>query len=238
MADSDPTSIRFSDAFRALRALLDDPDDTAQVFRIIDALSGKNGERTIGRLRRSKTGKELLRERPDLLTRLTDRAALEKLPDGTLGREYLRFLDSEGITAEGLRQASIEGHRDMIAGADPDLYFLRDRLRDSHDLWHTVTGYKGDLLGEASLLAFSFAQTWNPGVGLIVLTALLRGREPNVRKLILGGFTRGVRSAWLPAVKWEELLGRRLGDVRRLLNVGAPIAYVPFRVAEYRQQAA
>ena len=238
MADSDPTSIRFSDAFRALRALLDDPDDTAQVFRIIDALSGRSGERTVERMRRTRTGRELLGERPDLLAKLTDRASLEKLPAGTLGREYLKFLDSEGITAEGLRQASIDGHGEEIEGVDPDLYFLRDRMRDTHDLWHTVTGYKGDILGEASLLAFSFAQTWNPGVGLIVLTALLRGREPNVRRLILGGFSRGVRSAWLPAVKWEELLARPLEDVRRLLNVGTPVAYVPFRVAEYRQQAA
>jgi ubiquinone biosynthesis protein COQ4 len=238
MADSDPTSIRFSDAFRALRALLDDPDDTAQVFRIIDALSGRNGERTVERMRRTRTGRELLGERPDLLGKLTDRASLEQLPAGTLGREYLRFLDSEGITAEGLRKASIEGHGAAVEGADPALYYLRDRMRDAHDLWHTVTGYKGDILGEASLLAFSFAQTWNPGVGLIVLTALLRGREPDVRRLILGGFSRGVRSAWLPAVKWEALLARPLEDVRRLLKVGSPVTYAPFRVAEYRQQAA
>src|SRR3982751_5115500 len=124
MADSDPTSIRFSDAFRALRALLDNPDDTAQVFRIIDALSGRNGERTIGRLRRSRTGKELLRERPDLLSILLDRSALEKLPNGTLGREYLRFLDSEGITAEGLRQASIDGHKSDLPGVDPEFYYM------------------------------------------------------------------------------------------------------------------
>lgn len=238
MADVDPTSIRFSDAFRALRALLDNPDDTAQVFRIIDALSGKNGERTLARLRRTATGKALLRERPDLLSKLLDRPALEKLPDGTLGREYLRFLDSEGITAEGLRQASIDGHGDVIEGADPDLYFMRDRLRDTHDLWHTVTGYKGDLLGEASLLAFSFAQTWNPGVGLIVLTALVQGPEANIRRLVLGGFARGLRSVWMPAVKWEALLDRPLEDVRRLLNVGSPVPYTPFRSTEYRKQAA
>jgi len=121
---------------------------------------------------------------------------------------------------------------------DPDAYFLRDRLRDTHDLWHTVTGYKGDLIGEASLLAFSFAQTWNPGVGLIVLTALVRGNEPGVRKLIAGGFVRGVRSAWLPSVKWEDLLARPLEDVRRELRVGAPVTYEPFRTSAFRPVAA
>jgi ubiquinone biosynthesis protein COQ4 len=238
MALYDPSEIRVGDAIRALRALLQDPDDTAQAFRVVDALSGRNGERTLARLRRSKSGKELLRDRPELLPRLTDRAALLALPEGTLGREYLRFLDSEGITAAGLTEASIEGRRSMKPEVDPDLYFLRDRLRDTHDLWHTVTGYKGDLLGEASLLAFSFAQTWNLGVGLIVVAALVQGRDPAVRKLVATGFARGLRSAWLPAVRWENLLDRPLAEVRRTLNVGAPVVYEPLRTSALRAEAA
>jgi ubiquinone biosynthesis protein COQ4 len=237
MALGDNTGFRISDALRALQALLNDPDDTAQVFRIVDALSGRNAERTLSRLRRASSGRALLAERPDVLSKLLDRSTLERLPEGSLGRAYLRFLDSEGITAEGLRQASIDGRRSMSPGEDPDFQFLRDRLRDTHDLWHTVTGYKGDILGEASLLAFSFAQTWNPGIGLIVLTALVRGREPSVRKLILGGFSRGVRSAWLPGIRWEDLLALPLEDVRRRLRVGDPVAYEPFRSSAYRAAA-
>jgi ubiquinone biosynthesis protein COQ4 len=237
MIPRDPLSVRIPEALRALRALLNDPDDTAQVFRIIEALSGAAPERLLQRMRRSPTGSALLRDRPDLLARLTDRAALEKLPEGTLGREYLRFLDSEGITAEGLRQASVDGHKSESPDVHPDFYFVRDRMRDSHDLWHTVTGYKGDLIGESSLLGFSFAQTWNPGVGLIVATALVRGGDPQVRKLILGGFSRGLKAAWLPAVRWEELLEVPLDRVRDRLRVGDPVAYVPFRSSEYKQAA-
>ena len=43
------------------------------------------------------------------------------------------------------------------------------RLRDQHDLWHVVTGYGRDELGELCLLGFTYAQTKNRGVGLIVL---------------------------------------------------------------------
>lgn len=86
------------------------------------------------------------------------------MPAGSLGREYLHFLERENITAQGLVQAS-----DVEPGAswqdDAHLVYLRDRLRDTHDLWHVVTGYHGDLVGEGALLAFSFAQTWNPGSG-------------------------------------------------------------------------
>jgi ubiquinone biosynthesis protein COQ4 len=225
--------VRFGDAARAMKALLDNPDDTAQVFRIIEALSGRNGERTLDRLRSAASGKRLLRARPALLDKLTDHASLSKLPEGSLGREYVRFLDSEGISAEGLKQASLDGRSPGSDDIPEDLDFLRNRLRDTHDLWHVVTGYKGDLLGEASLLAFSFAQTRNPGVGFIVGIALLRGREPSVRRLIWQGFTRGVRAEWLPAVEWEKLLSLPLPTVRRMLNIGEPPVYQVLRSSEY-----
>ena len=35
--------------------------------------------------------------------------SLEQLPEGSLGRRYLAFLDEEGLTAEGLQQALEEG---------------------------------------------------------------------------------------------------------------------------------
>lgn len=225
-----PSQIRIGVAVTAMRALLRNPDDTAQVFRIIEALSGRHGERMLERVKATPSGKRLLMERPDLTARLTDRATLENLPEGTLGREYLRFLDSEGITAEGLVQASVDGSTRNVSG---ELEYLGDRMRDQHDLWHVLTGYNGDLVGEAALLAFSFAQTRNPGVGFIVAVALLRGREPQVRRLIARGFARGMRAAWLPAVEWEKLLPLPVADVRRQLGIGAPPEYQTVRSAEY-----
>jgi ubiquinone biosynthesis protein COQ4 len=127
-------------------------------------------------------------------------------------------------------------------------------LRDSHDLWHTVTGYKGDLIGEASLLAFSFAQTRHPGVGLIVLGALLRttafGRghgpvEPSAevdvalfRRMIVQGFLRGLRAKWLVAQDWDTLLARPLGEVRDELGLGDAPSYVPLRTSDVGLAAA
>lgn len=230
--------VRFGDAARAMKALLKDPDDTAQVFRIIEALSGRNGERTVERLKHTVSGKRLLETHPSLLEKLVDHQTLSKLPEGSLGREYVRFLESEGITAEGLKQASLDGRSRDSREIPADLDFLRNRMRDTHDLWHVVTGYKGDLLGEASLLAFSFAQTRNPGVGFIVGVALLRGREPSVRRLIWQGFMRGARAEWLPAVEWEKLLALPLSTVRRTLNIGAPPVYQTLRSSEYQREMA
>ncbi|HEX4475903.1 MAG TPA: Coq4 family protein [Polyangiaceae bacterium] len=224
--------VRFRDALKALNALFANPEDTAQVFRVVEALSGGHSERMLARFRNAPAGRDLLRERPELIERLVDRTSLAKLPEGSLGRKYLEFLDSEGITAEGLKQASIAG-RNAERHSSADEAFLKDRMRDTHDLWHVVTGYKGDLIGEASLLAFIFAQTRNPGIGFIVGAALVRGNEPRVRGLIVRGFLRGARAAWLPPVKWESLLALPVAEVRRQLRVGSPPEYVPFRAPAY-----
>lgn len=223
--------IAWKTAFSALQALLANPDDTAQVFVIIESLSGRSPERNLERLRRDPRGRRLLETKPNILEQLGDRSALAQLPAGSVGRAYLEFVDSEQISAEGLVSAS-DVDRGAEWQADADLLFLRDRLRDTHDLWHVVTGYKGDLVGEGALLAFSFAQTFNPGVGLIISAGFLRGAEIGIRRQIARGLLRGFRAAWLPAVEWERELSRPLEIVRRELRVGSPPDYVPVRTSE------
>mgnify|MGYP001817801230 FL=1 len=93
-------------AARAMRELFADPDDTQQVFEIIEAMQGPALLRMHRRLRVSKVGRRLLTEQPDLVPLLKDRDALRALPTGSLGRAYLDFVESEGITADGLVAAS------------------------------------------------------------------------------------------------------------------------------------
>jgi|SoiMethySBSTD1v2_1073268.scaffolds.fasta_scaffold04920_7 ubiquinone biosynthesis protein COQ4 len=223
-------------AFRALQLLLTNPDDTQQVFVMIDALSGNSPRRLLKRFGRDENGSRLLAAKSNLLPLLCDRERLRALPPDSLGRAYLAFVESEGITAGGLVDAS--NVRESAEGIDPDLVFLRARLRDSHDLWHAVTGYKGDLVGEASLLAFSLAQTRNPAIALIVLAAFLRGEEFAIRTQIVRGFLRGARARWLVAYDWEGALARPLEDVRRELKVGPPPSYVPVRTSDLVSAAA
>lgn len=216
-------------AGRALAALLRDPDDLPRVFDLIESISGTAPHRLLHAFRRSTDGARLLRDRPDILPRLADRAALRALPDGSLGRAYLAFVESEGITPEGIKSAS-EGREPRTA----DFAFLNQRMRDTHDLWHTVTGYKGDVLGEVSLLAFTLAQHWNSGVALIVAAGLLKGFGRIDTSLIREGYRRGREAAWLPAQEWEAMLPLPLEQVRRRLKLGAPPVYTPVRTGELR----
>ena len=226
-------SIRLGEAWQAMKQLMANPDDTEKVFVIIQALSGKSGEKQFQRFAASETGRQVLAEKRDLLAVLSDRDALRSLPAGSLGRAYADFMDQEQISADGLADAS-EGQRPAGAFEDEHRDRFGRRMRDSHDLWHVLTGYNRDLVGEASLLAFTFAQTRNPGVGFIVLMAYLRSKGEMVygRRMIRDGYRRGRKAGWLPASDWEGFLARPLAEVRRELGLSAPPTYTQVRSEE------
>ena len=229
-------------ALRAARRLAADPDDLPQVFTLIEALSGTTLERVHERLVRTDSGRRMLAGRPDIVDLLADREALARLPEGTLGRAYLDFVEREKISPAGIRDAGKKG----TVNVDPlpaPLDWVHSRMRDTHDLWHAAVGYSGDVLGEVALLAFTFAQTWNPAIALMVVIGLgktLGGPKggAEARKTILDGFRRGLRAAWLPAQEWESLLAVPVKDVRRLLSLGAPPVYPEIRSYELKARAA
>lgn len=226
-----------------LKGILQDPNDTRHVFTLFESMIGPIEVRQVGQFLESPEGRALFAKRPPVVQALTDRDRLRQMPEGSLGRAYLAFVESEGISADGLVEASEQG-RITEHVTHPELAFLREYMRDTHDLWHTLTGYRGDIVGELSLLAFGFAQMGNLGVGFLVLTglavsALGGGKEgakglvdPRVfqnRDVIVGGFLRGLRARWLPVTDWVALLERPLDDVRRELGVGTVPDYEPVR---------
>jgi ubiquinone biosynthesis protein COQ4 len=152
-----------------------------------------------------------------------------------------RVLESENITAAGIQDADARGrhHPDALP---PDLTYLHQRMRDTHDLWHAVTGYQGDVLGETALLAFILAQTGNPGIAVLVTVGLYKTLGAPAasasRALIVNGLRRGRRAAWLPEQAWETMLALPLAEVRQRLGVGAPPVYAPVRSADLRAMKA
>jgi ubiquinone biosynthesis protein COQ4 len=222
-------------ASRALSALLKDPDDLPQVFKLIDSISLTAPHRLWLGFRRTESGRRMLERRPDIVPILSDREALRRLPAGSLGRAYLDFVESEGISADGIKTASIEAN--AYRARHEDFLYLHTRMRDTHDLWHALTGYKGDVLGELALLAFTLGQHWNTGVAMIIGAALLKGWSGELSAMVRDGHRRGRAAAWLPAQDWESLLPLPLETVRARLAIEAPPIYVPLRTSELRAQA-
>jgi ubiquinone biosynthesis protein COQ4 len=222
-------------ARRAMRALRENPDDTAQAIRVIGAMSGNSGNRLFRRFRRSPGGARILRESRDLLAVLNDVERLRAMGPGSLGAAIADFYTSEDLSAQGLADASqvafSEGgpKRRQVTG-DEELF--SNRLRDLHDVFHVLTGYGRDLRGEAAVLAFTVPQTRNPGVGYLVLEVLRRaGWRSEMGQLIRQAFRRGRRARWLIDQDWEGLLEQPLDQVREQLAVGEPPAYEQVRSA-------
>lgn len=214
-------------AWRAVMALIADKEDTGQVFKVIDALAGGADERMYQRFMKTETGKRIVAEERDLIAILNDRERLKMLPEGTLGREYFKFMDSEGLTADGLVEASEEAPRRYDRQGAEKIF--GDRMRDSHDLWHVTTGYGRDGLGELSQLALYYAQTKNRGIGFIVLMGAYKSAKEapglGIWKAVREGYRLGKKASWLPAADWENLLEKPLTEVRALLGMGEPSIY-------------
>jgi ubiquinone biosynthesis protein COQ4 len=214
-------------AFKALRRLLNDKEDTAQVFEIMRSLAGRSTPNGYERLLRTPQGGRLAYQRVELVQRLMDRPWIESFAPGTVGAAYAEFTARENLSAEGLAEESRKG---MAAGAvdvaHPYAWYGR-RIRDSHDLWHILTGYGRDGLGEACLVAFSFAQTRSLGWAFIALGAALRaGRTPYpVRQAIFEGYRRGRAAAWLPGEDYEALMSEPLDAARARLGLAPARTY-------------
>jgi ubiquinone biosynthesis protein COQ4 len=215
-------------AIKALRNLMANKHDTEQVFILMSALNADEDVRLYQRLLTSRSGGQIAYQRPELAEKLMDRAWLESFGPDTVGGAYRAFLDATGYSADGLAEISQVSASDMHA-QHPYVWMGR-RTRDVHDLWHVLTGYKADEhLGEASLVAFSFAQLGGWGWAAIALATwfeTLSGGLFNAQgQAIREGYRLGRKAAWLMGEDYERLLGERLVDARQRLGIGTPVRY-------------
>lgn len=225
------TRMDWSTALRAVRRLLADANDTAQVFRIMRALNTKSNRAGYERLLSTPAGGRIAYQRIELADRLTDPAYVAQFAAGSVGAAYAQFLKRTGYTADGLAQVSRSD--DLVLDAEhPHAWFGR-RTRDVHDIWHLLTGYRADdPLGEACLVAFSFAQTRGLGWALIALGAAIKAwRTPGGKsavRAIFEGYRNGRKAAWLLGEDYEALLAEPLDDARVRLRIAPARAYKAF----------
>ena len=215
-------------AIKAIIALSKDNEDTTQVFHVIDALKGSSDRKYFKIFSKSEIGKKILKERVNLLDTLKDKDTLSKLPKNTLGYKYYEFIYKENLSPEELINASESSKKEFGNRTDDEIFF-NTRKRDMHDLWHVTTGYGRDALGELSLLAFTYAQEQNRGVGAIALYGYWKvGREfPNfnLRKVIREGYKNGKNATLWSCEDWEKLIKLPIDEVREKINAKKPKLY-------------
>ncbi len=210
-------------ALRALRELLRYPDRTYLAFEISEALDPELQERSLARLLAHAEGRRVYAERPSLQAALSDLDALQRMPEGSFGRAYLAHLERHGLDPGKL--VDLGRNANDANEDDPDLRWMAERSQMTHDLWHVLSGYGADQLGEATLLLFSLAQAGGRANLILSFGASLRAtREKGLRWIPYAwtAWRRGRRATCLNAMPYEKLLPLPLDEVRKAAGLEDP----------------
>lgn len=202
-------------AFRAARAIVRvtlDPTQLDEVFVLAD-LSEESPKlhALVEELRADPAYAPILRAKPRLGA--VDLDALSRLPEGTVGHAYARFMRERGLEHEDL----------LLVDGERDVDWLRNHMRETHDLWHVATGFDTDVAGELGVQAFYLSQFDGPLPILLLaigmLNTLFRANDDTDRRMaaIVRGWLLGRRSRSLFGLAWAERWEQPLEALRREL---------------------
>lgn len=225
--------LRPLEALRRVRRLIDDKDDTEQVFHILAALNGPDDVRATTAFLNDPRGMALAQKGESLIPFLDDHEGLERFDEGTLGHAYLTFMRREGLSASGLEAEELKYdatfHDDLIG-------WYAGRRRDLHDLVHVLTGYSRGAFGEVCNLAFSYRMK-RGGIGdmFIALAGLVQLKQyfphipliPAFREALRNG--RAAKLLYLADI--EELFELTLEEAQARLGVRPSPLYEEARQA-------
>ena len=209
--------------------LVEDKEDTEQVFHIIEATKGKRSHAQAHSFIRSPEGQRFMTEGVDIPAMLDDHARWSDCGPNSVAAHYIAFMKREGLSAAGL---VAESHRwappESLPRDQTQWYF--DRLRDTHDLFHVLTGYGRDALGEVSLLGFSYEQNHNTGILFIAYAGARQIRKVSGTKAPLFAAIKEGRKLGKAAAKISHqdiaaLMREDIGEARARLNIGKPDIY-------------
>ncbi|TNM92013.1 hypothetical protein fugu_019025 [Takifugu bimaculatus] len=170
------------------------------------------------RMRNDHEGNAVLTERPRIRLSTLDLTKMASMPDGTFGREYLRFLEDNHVTPDS--------RADVKFVDDEELAYVMQRYREVHDLLHTLLGMPTNMLGEVAVKWFEAAQTGLPMCTLGALLGPLRLNTSRLQSLFtsLGPWAlrNGWRSRCVLSIFYERRWEQSLEELRQELNIEAP----------------
>ena len=161
-ADRQPLRFDWPAAFRHFRILGSDKERTDEAFCVFDALPWLGMKDAACAFLATEQGQAIYASERYLPEILDDHAALRRLPKGSFGQDYCYVMERDGLSAAGLI-ADFNAARGGRVRLDDKIEWYAERLRDTHDLLHVLTGFGRDVLGEQCVLTFVFGQ--RPSIG-------------------------------------------------------------------------
>jgi ubiquinone biosynthesis protein COQ4 len=163
------------------------------------------------------TGRRILRQRPRISSKTLNLDELRKMPENSVGRAYVGWLDREGVSPDTRSQVRYID--------DEECAYVMQRYRECHDFYHAVTGLPIVREGEVALKAFEFANTLLPMTGLSIFAAatMKRGERKRFASIYLPwAIKNGARSKDVINVFWEERLLDDVEELRAELGIERP----------------
>jgi ubiquinone biosynthesis protein COQ4 len=209
--------------------LVEDKEDTEQVFHIIEATKGRKTHEQARDFILSDEGRRFLASGEDIPAMLDDHDRWADCGENTVAQRYIAFMKREGLTAAGLVAESHKWAPPESLPRDLTQWYF-DRLRDTHDLFHVLTGYGRDALGETSLLGFSYSQNHNKGLLFIAYAgarqiAKVSGTKAPLFKAVREGQRNGRTAAKIAHEDIAALMREDIGEARVRLGIAKPLIY-------------
>jgi ubiquinone biosynthesis protein Coq4 len=201
------------------------PTRLDEVIELADSISSDEVmDKFIAHIRKDATGARSLVDFPRVRI-VPDE--LRALPEGTLGRAYIDFMDGNGLDAADLPTRPATTPQD----------YVRAHLFETHDIWHVVTGFETHLAGELGLQAFYLAQL--PALLAPLLLAIgmantmIYGFEDKDARMdaIAHGWRLGKQAKGLFGQRWNDLWTTPLAEVRALLGIPVETPAAPLAAA-------
>jgi ubiquinone biosynthesis protein COQ4 len=143
-----------------------------------------------------------------------DLQALAQLPTNTLGYHYADYMRSHQL-------------EHLVAPLAMDEYeFIDTHMRETHDIWHVVTGSSIDMMGEIQLQGFCVAQLQLSRFWMALLTKnLLKSLVYDIE--VADGYLSALTHGWMMGktaqplfgIDWTQLWDVPLSQVRSSLDI-------------------
>lgn len=165
-------------------------------------------------------GQQILAERPRINTKTVDLEYLRSLPDGTFGKEYVKWLENN--------KASPDERLPVQFVDDPDLSYVMQRYREIHDLVHTLLGMPTTMIGEVAVKVFEGLQTGLPMCVTGGIFGTFRLRPKHLRLYLNSHLQWAVRNGLnarpIMNIFYEKHWEQPLSEIRSFMKIEEPPA--------------
>lgn len=223
--------IRYLKAIRLLREFREAPAQDKPLDKLFEAERLFNEpvlESTFAKFEQSPVAGKVFAADRELIDIQSDREYLRSLPEGSLGREFLAFMDENLDFYAGYQYDMYKNAWADAIDTEEKKRFM-SRLFACHDFVHLTVGWSRMILGEAHAAAFHSTSYQNDSNSFKFLVSVGHLKVLNTTKDLktFWMFVKSIREAkklskkipFIATIDWESMMAMPLEDVKKKIGV-------------------